>query len=61
MQIFRFIFRFELVFVAFVWLKVGRLCAAGGKISKVFLFLTATRKDLCGNGFALTSKIQNKL
>jgi hypothetical protein len=30
MQIFRFIFRFDCSF-AFVWLKVGRLCAAGKK------------------------------
>jgi hypothetical protein len=33
MQIFRFIFRFEYSF-AFVWLKVGRLCAAGLGVGK---------------------------
>jgi hypothetical protein len=46
MQIFRFIFRFELVFVAFVWLKVGRLCAAGFSILIFKTFLEYGKSSL---------------
>jgi hypothetical protein len=44
-QIFRFIFRFDCSF-AFVWLKVGRLCAAGFSILIFKTFLEYGKSSL---------------